>query len=127
MCCLELINVLIYPPVTLQHHQTCTAALMYRCAACVCEVLFILSALMCICTDQGMLARKNYVMCVKTCSTCRVLATTLRLQASGNERQNSLLKCLIHSMYDEIRFLHDYPDHELDRTARLLGAVIRNG
>ena len=49
------------------------------------------------------------------------------LQASGNERQMSLLKCLIHSMYDEIRFLHDYPDHELDRTARLLGAVIRNG
>ncbi len=49
------------------------------------------------------------------------------MQASGNERQMSLLKCLIHSMYDEIRFLHDYPDHELDRTARLLGAVIRNG
>ena len=48
------------------------------------------------------------------------------VQASGNERQMSLLKCLIHSMYDEIRFLHDYPDHELDRTARLLGAVICN-
>ena len=49
------------------------------------------------------------------------------LQASGSDRQMSLLKCLIHNMYDEIRFLHDYPDHELDRTARLLGAVIRNG
>ena len=52
---------------------------------------------------------------------------TCAMQASGDERQMSLLKCLIHSMYDEIRFLHDYPDHELDRTARLLGAVIRNG
>lgn len=58
---------------------------------------------------------------------CYDSGTALHLQASGNERQKSLLKCLIHSMYDEIRFLHDYPDHELDRTARLLGAVIRNG
>ena len=49
------------------------------------------------------------------------------LQASGDSRQAQLLKCLIHSMYDEIRFLHDYPDSELDRTARLLGAVICNG
>ncbi len=58
---------------------------------------------------------------------CLECFAALALQASGNERQMSLLKCLIHSMYDEIRFLHDYPDHELDRTARLLGAVIRNG
>lgn len=79
---------------------------------------------MCITTDKGLLAKKGNVYSVKT---CYVLTTTSRLQASGNERQNSLLKCLIHSMYDEIRFLHDYPDHELDRTARLLGAVIRNG
>lgn len=48
------------------------------------------------------------------------------MQGSGDTRQAQLLKCLIHSMYDEIRFLHDYPEHELDRTARLLGAVIRN-
>lgn len=59
--------------------------------------------------------------------TCCGWTSALHMQASGNDRQKSLLKCLIHSMYDEIRFLHDYPDHELDRTARLLGAVIRNG
>ena len=75
---------------------------------------------------KACLQRSTVLLMQRHLLRCCVL-TVLALQASGNERQNSLLKCLIHSMYDEIRFLHDYPDHELDRTARLLGAVIRNG
>ena len=49
-----------------------------------------------------------------------------KLQYSGAERDEVLLRCVIHNLLDEYRFLSKYPDRELRITAELFGGLIQH-
>ncbi|KAK4535981.1 hypothetical protein CDCA_CDCA06G2006 [Cyanidium caldarium] len=49
-----------------------------------------------------------------------------KLQYSGAERDEVLLRCVIHNLLDEYRFLPKYPDRELRITAELFGGLIQH-
>lgn len=42
-------------------------------------------------------------------------------------REQRVLECLLKNLVDEFRYLQDYPERELMRTAELYGGILREG
>ena len=41
-------------------------------------------------------------------------------------REQEIFACMLHSLFDEYRFLHRYPQEYLTKIAKLYGAIIKN-
>jgi CCR4-NOT transcription complex subunit 1 len=54
-----------------------------------------------------------------------VVAMLQRFKDSDNERDQAIFACMIHNLFDEYRFFHNYPDKELRITGILFGNLIK--
>ncbi|GAM20783.1 hypothetical protein SAMD00019534_039580, partial [Acytostelium subglobosum LB1] len=60
-------------------------------------------------------------------SVDQIIITLKDYKNSGqNTRENEIYKCLLFNLFDEYKFLPDYPDKELKITAYLFGSMIKN-
>jgi len=49
-----------------------------------------------------------------------------RFRNSEVKKEQEIYACMLHSLFDEYRFLHKYPNPYLEKIAKLFGAVIKN-
>ena len=59
--------------------------------------------------------------------TADALLTRMAGWAAGGPRDRALAACVAHSLLDEYRFFHKYPDAELAATAALFGGMVSRG
>ena len=55
-----------------------------------------------------------------------VVAMLQRFKDSEDERDQAIFACMIHNLFDEYRFFHNYPDKELRITGILFGNLIKH-
>ncbi len=49
-----------------------------------------------------------------------------RFRVSELKKEQEIYACMLHSLFDEYRFLHKYPNLYLEKIAKLFGAIIKN-
>jgi len=49
-----------------------------------------------------------------------------RFRSSEVKKEQEIYACMLHSLFDEYRFLHKYPTQYLEKIAKLYGAIIKN-
>ena len=49
-----------------------------------------------------------------------------KFRTSDNKKDQEIYACMLHSLFDEYRFLHKYPNLYLEKIAKLYGAIIKN-
>mmetsp|Transcript_3255 Transcript_3255/g.6046 ORF Transcript_3255/g.6046 Transcript_3255/m.6046 type:complete len:2350 (+) Transcript_3255:179-7228(+) len=59
-------------------------------------------------------------------STPEIIEMLTRFKNSDNPLENDIFNCMVHNLLDEYRFLHKYPDKELQITGVLFGALIQH-
>lgn len=55
-----------------------------------------------------------------------VMTLLKQFKNSNNPREQEIFRCMIHNIFDEYRFFHNYPDRELQMTGRLFGTLIQH-
>lgn len=55
-----------------------------------------------------------------------LIETMKRFRNSEVKKEQEIYACMLHSLFDEYRFLHKYPNPYLEKIAKLFGAVIKN-
>jgi CCR4-NOT transcription complex subunit 1 len=55
-----------------------------------------------------------------------LIETMKRFRNSEVKKDQEIYACMLHSLFDEYRFLHKYPNPYLEKIAKLFGAVIKN-
>lgn len=49
-----------------------------------------------------------------------------RFKGSQVQREQEVFRCMLHNLFDEYRFYHNYPEQELTLTANLFGGLVAN-
>ena len=49
-----------------------------------------------------------------------------RFKGSKVQREQEVFRCMLHNLFDEFRFYHNYPEQELILTANLFGGLVAN-
>jgi len=49
-----------------------------------------------------------------------------KFKESDVKREQEIYACMLHSLFDEYRFLHRYPQQFLEKIAKLFGAIVRH-
>ena len=49
-----------------------------------------------------------------------------KFKESDVKKEQEIYACMLHSLFDEYRFLHRYPLPYLEKIAKLFGAIIKN-
>ncbi len=49
-----------------------------------------------------------------------------KFKNSDVKREQEIYACMLHSLFDEYRFFHKYPNKYLEIIAKLFGAIIKN-
>jgi CCR4-NOT transcription complex subunit 1 len=49
-----------------------------------------------------------------------------KFRSSDLKKEQEIYACMLHSLFDEYRFLHKYPTQYLEKIAKLYGAIIKN-
>lgn len=49
-----------------------------------------------------------------------------KFRTSDIKKEQEIYACMLHSLFDEYRFLHKYPMMYLEKIAKLYGAIIKN-
>jgi CCR4-NOT transcription complex subunit 1 len=49
-----------------------------------------------------------------------------RFRTSEVKKDQEIYACMLHSLFDEYRFLHKYPSQYLEKIAKLFGAIIKH-
>ena len=49
-----------------------------------------------------------------------------KFKESDVKKEQEIYACMLHSLFDEYRFLHRYPQQYLEKIAKLYGAIIKN-
>jgi hypothetical protein len=49
-----------------------------------------------------------------------------KFRSSDLKKEQEIYACMLHSLFDEYRFLHKYPAQYLEKIAKLYGAIIKN-
>jgi len=49
-----------------------------------------------------------------------------RFKESEVKKEQEIYACMLHSLFDEYRFLHKYPVQYLEKIAKLFGQIIKN-
>jgi AAA+ ATPase superfamily predicted ATPase len=55
-----------------------------------------------------------------------LIDTMQRFRTSDIKMEQEIYACMLHSLFDEYRFLHKYPTQYLEKIAKLFGAIIKN-
>ncbi|CAM9552602.1 unnamed protein product, partial [Ectocarpus sp. 12 AP-2014] len=55
-----------------------------------------------------------------------VIAMLERFKSSSDTREQEIFACMVHNLFDEYRFFHNYPEKELRITGILLGSLIQH-
>lgn len=48
-----------------------------------------------------------------------------KFKESDVKKEQEIYACMLHSLFDEYRFLHRYPQQYLEKIAKLFGAIIK--
>eukprot|EP01132_Coremiostelium_polycephalum_P002550 gene2550-3156_t len=56
----------------------------------------------------------------------QIINTLKEYKNSKNQREQEIFRCLLFNLFDEYKFLQDYPDKELRITGLLFGSLIKN-
>ncbi len=49
-----------------------------------------------------------------------------KFRNSQVKKEQEIYACMLHSLFDEYRFIHKYPPQYLEKIAKLYGAIIKN-
>jgi CCR4-NOT transcription complex subunit 1 len=55
-----------------------------------------------------------------------LIETMQKFKESDVKKEQEIYACMLHSLFDEYRFLHRYPLPYLEKIAKLFGAIIKN-
>jgi len=56
----------------------------------------------------------------------QLIETMKAFKQSNVVKEQEIYACMLHSLCDEYRFLHKYPQQFLEKIAKLFGAIIKN-
>jgi len=55
-----------------------------------------------------------------------LIVTMKQFKQSEVKREQEIYACMLHSLFDEYRFFHKYPNKYLDMISKLFGAIIKH-
>jgi CCR4-NOT transcription complex subunit 1 len=55
-----------------------------------------------------------------------LIDTMQRYRTSEVKFEQEVYACMLHSLFDEYRFLHKYPNQYLEKIAKVFGAILKN-
>ena len=63
----------------------------------------------------------------KTITITTALEMLSRFQSSSDNREKQVFNCMLNALFEEAKFLHQYPETELKITSKLFGGIIERG